>query len=676
MLTESTAMSDPRYTGRPTAEGTVLRDRFVIEERLEHGRFGSVFRALDRQRSRDDGVSRYVAILVLPAEMLRNARQIDAFKREFSAAQSLSHEHLVQLYDLDRDGDVHFVVMEWVDGESLRNVVDCLAPELLSEEEALTVVSSVGEALLYAHANGLLHGDVRADNVIVTERGDVKLLLTSACLARSAPFPVEQRDDVRGLAGLAYELLSGAPPPAPPGAPRSDKSLEPDAVRSLSRAHSNALRAALTSQEGRTRTVQEFLTAMELSGRPAARRQPKTAAYAPPRRSEPPLEPVEHRDYPRSGDYARDHSSDYRGDSSSDYRSDSSRDYRSDFRSNSRSDYRNYDQNDDRNDHRRDYRSEYGSRYRPGYEEPPLQLQPARPRNAGVVNRLLRRSAAAIAIMVALVAAVAGALYVGRDGFESLTAAWLAPADPAGGVGAEPDRAGQQAAAPSRAPSPPGPVSATGADGRTSADEALLTVPPSGADPHRRPTAPSSQQAEGSSQQAEGREPPEQPGAAEVPAARAAEPSERGSVLPGTERAPESPAVPAASTDAVRAAPGSETAPAGARLSFDPAEVVATEGQGVVPVEIRRSDDRGDMSFVWWTTDGTATAPDDYADLGRIVETFRPGERRRTIFIPITADSLPESTEHFFVNLSELSERGTQRGELMRITVTIIDDDN
>src|SRR5690606_32394855 len=108
--TDSSALSDALSADRSTGEGTVLRERFVLEEQLEHGRLGRVFRALDRQWSRDDGLARYVEILVMPGEIVGNARQLDAFKREFPTIQSLSHDNAVELYDFDRHGDAYFVV--------------------------------------------------------------------------------------------------------------------------------------------------------------------------------------------------------------------------------------------------------------------------------------------------------------------------------------------------------------------------------------------------------------------------------------------------------------------------------------------------------------------------------------------------------------------------------------
>lgn len=601
MLTDSTARSDSPRTGAPIVEGALLRDRYVLEERLDQGRLGIVFRALDRQWSHEDGSSRRVAILILPAELVRSPTQLEAFKREFVTVQQLAHPNIVTLYDFDRDGDTHFVVMEWVDGESLRNVVDSLAPEMLSESEALAVVRGVGDALLHAHANAVVHGDVRAENVLVTERGDVKLLVSSACLVRSAPFSVETRDDVHGLAMLAYELLSGELPPAAGLSRSGAKPEEPPRIKGLSRQRWNALRAALLPHESRTRTIRQFLAGMGLLRRGALRRAQALAPEPAPRRASPPREafdaPVTRR--------------------------------------------RDTDRTVPRRTHVRE------------------------PVADGVAGRLLRRAVVAGAVMALLIVFVAAGLTLGRDGFESLTAALTtrpAPLDPAGGPAADP--AAVEVGEAPRAPAP--------APSENPAGDTALATAPRGGDAADAPVPES----------APIRLAPDAPAADPADDTMATRESTDGAEADAEPReaAPERPAAAAEPQRAVAAVdvppPATAAAATPSALGFGRPEVVATEGQSVVPIEIRRGNAAGQMTVVWWTSDGSATAPDDYADFGRVVETFQDGERSRTVFIPITADSLPESTESFDVNMGELTPSGNQRGELRTATVTIIDDDN
>src|SRR5690606_31126817 len=181
--------------------------------------------------------------------------------------RALSHPNIVELYDLDCDGDEHFVVLEWIDGESLRSVIDTLAPETVCETDALGVVRAIGGALIYAHAKGIVHGDVRPENVIVTEHGEVVLLFTPACLVRSAPFAVTQRDDVRGLAALLYELMAGTPPPVG-GLDDGTAADELRPIDELGRKRWKALRRALSLRDGRIATVRQLLASLDLE--PAA----------------------------------------------------------------------------------------------------------------------------------------------------------------------------------------------------------------------------------------------------------------------------------------------------------------------------------------------------------------------------------------------------------------------
>ncbi len=117
------------------------------------------------------------------------------------------------------------------------------------------------------------------------------------------------------------------------------------------------------------------------------------------------------------------------------------------------------------------------------------------------------------------------------------------------------------------------------------------------------------------------------------------------------------------------------TAPEEPALSFATANVTAHEGQSAVTIDIVRSGDTsGSAAVVWWTSDGTAHARDDYASFGRRIERFAPGETVRRLYIPIAADSVPEPDEYFEVHLGSKPEGG-RLGRITTAKVTLIDDD-
>jgi hypothetical protein len=108
-------------------------------------------------------------------------------------------------------------------------------------------------------------------------------------------------------------------------------------------------------------------------------------------------------------------------------------------------------------------------------------------------------------------------------------------------------------------------------------------------------------------------------------------------------------------------------------LSAQP--VTVNESQRVAKVTVVRSGDlRRRLDFVWFTIEATAHAGDDYADFGARLESFAPGEARRTLSVPLASDAVPEPSETFYVRLDVEQEAG-QRNEPTTIEIRIIDDD-
>lgn len=140
---------------------------FQILSKLGQGAMAVVFKA--RQLSLD----RIVAIKVLPKRLSENPEFVDRFYREGRAAARLNHPNIVQAYDVGESGGYHYFVMEYIDGQTVYNLLSEGTP--MEEAEALRIVSQVATALEHAHAQGLIHRDVKPKNIMLTQSRDVKL---------------------------------------------------------------------------------------------------------------------------------------------------------------------------------------------------------------------------------------------------------------------------------------------------------------------------------------------------------------------------------------------------------------------------------------------------------------------------------------------------------------------
>lgn len=252
---------------------TVLRDRYELQTVLGRGSAGTVYKALDRHRAHLADAAQCVAVKVLKLKYQQMPEALAELEREFHQAQSLSHPNIVSMFDLDRDGDTYFLVMELLEGELLADVLERLEQQPMARDRALSIVGSVGIALAHAHRRDIVHGDLKPRNVMVTFAGEVKVL--DFGFARSQPLepwigelpgegPVMSHtpayasaervngqephasEDTYSLACIAYELLSGEHPYGGRSAPLARAhGREPARIPSLSNKQWNALRTAL-----------------------------------------------------------------------------------------------------------------------------------------------------------------------------------------------------------------------------------------------------------------------------------------------------------------------------------------------------------------------------------------------------------------------------------------------
>jgi serine/threonine protein kinase len=142
-------------------------DRYEFQDTLGTGGVGTVYRALDRQ------TGELVAIKVLRYKPSENAVLHQRIVREFRAASELEHPNIVRALAFETDGDIDYLVFELVEGGSLGDKLEeC---RKFSEAEAVRIITQVGQALEYAHSRGVIHRDVKPDNVLVLPDGRVKL---------------------------------------------------------------------------------------------------------------------------------------------------------------------------------------------------------------------------------------------------------------------------------------------------------------------------------------------------------------------------------------------------------------------------------------------------------------------------------------------------------------------
>jgi serine/threonine protein kinase len=224
---------------QPMEIGHVLRDRYVLESRLGRGGMGTVYKAADRFRCDLPENERHVAIKILHEDLHSRPVVLTNLRREFYCAQTLAHKNVVRVYELDRDGDVAFFTMELLEGKTLRAMMRQSHPLPVERQCAWSIIRDIGAGLAHAHARNVLHGDLKPQNIFITNSGEVRILdfgtssmraHQRASLERSINTdfisltpayascelldgqPADPRDDLYALACLSYELLAGEHP--------------------------------------------------------------------------------------------------------------------------------------------------------------------------------------------------------------------------------------------------------------------------------------------------------------------------------------------------------------------------------------------------------------------------------------------------------------------------------
>jgi serine/threonine-protein kinase len=205
--------------------GDLVAERYELEELVGSGGMSRVFRAHDRL------LDRQVALKILHEQYLSDEEYVERFRREARAAAQLGHPNIVTVIDRGRANGCEYIVFEYVEGENLKQLVERTGA--LPVRRALELGIQIGRALEFAHANGLVHRDVKPQNVLlgngrakVTDFGIARtvdvhgLTQTGTVLGTSDYIAPEQaqglgaseQSDVYSLGVVLYELLTGTPP--------------------------------------------------------------------------------------------------------------------------------------------------------------------------------------------------------------------------------------------------------------------------------------------------------------------------------------------------------------------------------------------------------------------------------------------------------------------------------
>jgi len=208
------------------ATGSLFAGRYRMIEEIGKGGMGRVFKVYDTK------ILEKIALKIIRPEIADDARTIAHFRNEIKLARQITHRNVCRMYDLGEDGPTHFITMEFVAGENLRNMIRMTGP--LTVEAAVDYARQIADGLAEAHRLGVIHRDLKPHNIMIDESGTVKIM--DFGIARSmaaagatgdgrptgtpeymAPeqtegLPTDERTDIYAVGLILYEMVTGKRP--------------------------------------------------------------------------------------------------------------------------------------------------------------------------------------------------------------------------------------------------------------------------------------------------------------------------------------------------------------------------------------------------------------------------------------------------------------------------------